>query len=217
MEVGEHTENLDHLQIFPGFCFSSGPCVSPLCFHKSWCSAGMCDSEGPLRSPLLVFRTANVCRFRDCQSCLSSCVELSVTFLASLTVCYLPWPQALCDVTLSPLFGTGTATISDSARGMGFFCILLTVKSGLCACAGEGASCHGPPCPGQTTKPELGWRGDKEGTAGISPRLEGQSPSCSIPKFSGLSWKSILQVLYAFDCIPKWLFLTILPSFVVSF
>lgn len=91
-------------------------------------------------------------------------------------VCYLPRPQALCDVTLSPLFGTGTATISDSARGMGFFCILLTVKSGLCACAGEGASCHGPPCPGQTTKPERGWRGDKEGTAGISSRLEGQSP-----------------------------------------
>lgn len=108
-------------------------------------------------------------------SCLFSCVELSVTFLASLTVCYLPRPQALCDVNLSHLCGTGIATISDSARGMGFFCILLTVKSGLCA--GEGATCHGPPCPGQTPKPELGGRGDKEVIVGISSRLKGQSPS----------------------------------------
>lgn len=60
-----------------------------------------CVIARPAPVSLLVFRTAaSVCRFRDCQLCLSSCVELSVTFLASLTVCYLPWPQALCDVTL---------------------------------------------------------------------------------------------------------------------
>lgn len=97
MEVGEHTENLDHLQIFPDFAFLVP--VSPLCFHKSWCSAGMCDSEGPLRF---------LCSCSELQTCAARllivpvflCVELSVTFLASLTVCYLPWPQALCDVTL---------------------------------------------------------------------------------------------------------------------
>lgn len=147
-------------------------------------------------------------------SWLSSCVELSVTYLVSLTVCYLPRPQALCDVNLSHLFGTEIATISDSAPGMGFFCILLTVKSGLCA--GEGASCHGPPCLDQTTKPELGWRGGKEVIVGINSRLKAGVP-VFFPKVQQSFLKNILRVLYAFDYILKWLFLAILPSFVISF
>lgn len=77
---------------------------------------------------------------------------------------------------LFALFGTGTATISDSACGMGFFSEFLSQSSCMNACAREGAiKKHvGHPALSQTTKPELGWRGDTEVTAGISSRLGGQ-------------------------------------------
>ena len=100
MEVGEHTENLDHLQIFPGFCSSSGPCVSLLCLHKNWCSAGMCDSEGPLPSPLFMFRTANMCHFRDCQG---HRVRRGCLLVWSFLLRFWPvWQYVICpDLSLS--------------------------------------------------------------------------------------------------------------------
>ena len=49
-------------------------------------------------------------------------------------------------------------------------CILLLIKSA--HSAGEAASFHSPPCPGRTTKLELGWRKGKEVIDGISSRLQ---------------------------------------------
>lgn len=70
-------------------------------------------------------------------------MDLSVTFLASQTFCYLSQSQANCDITLSHLFGTWITTISDNAQGMGVFYLLLLTKSA--AYAGEATGFHGLP------------------------------------------------------------------------
>lgn len=107
--VGEHTQNSGDLQVFPGFCFSLAPmCLLCVCVRPG-VQPGVYGELGPSLSGLSCPRTqpwkyVQLSRLPGiCERGLgplrpSPSRDLTATFLASLTVCYLSQLQASCNV-----------------------------------------------------------------------------------------------------------------------